>query len=172
MPVGYLLFNDHIATAEPELIDAVNTLRAANVQDLVLDLRYNGGGYLDIASELAYMIAGSARDRRSDFERLVFNDKHPSTNPVTGQPLAPTPFHTTAQGFTCARGTALPTLNLNRVFVLTSDDTCSASESIINGLRGVGVEVIRSARPPAASRMVSIRRTTAARRTSRSSSRA
>ena len=37
----------------------------------------------------------------------------------------------------------LPTLNLPRVFVLTGGGTCSASEAIINGLRGVGVEVIQ-----------------------------
>jgi carboxyl-terminal processing protease len=141
VPVGYMLFNDHIATSESALIDAVNQLRAANVQDLVLDLRYNGGGYLDIASELAYMIAGGARTSGLPFERLVFNDKYPSTNPVTGQPLVPTPFHTTAQGFNVPRGTSLPTLNLNRVYVITGNNTCSASESIINGLRGVGLEV-------------------------------
>src|SRR5205823_13168913 len=57
-PVGYILFNRHIATAEAELYNAINQLHAANVTDLVLDLRYNGGGFLDIASELAYMIAG------------------------------------------------------------------------------------------------------------------
>jgi hypothetical protein len=139
--VGYLVFHDHIATAESALIDAVNQLRAANIQDLVLDLRYNGGGYLDIASELAYMIAGSARTSGQTFERLVFNDKNPSTNPITGQALTPTPFHTTAQGFNVTRGTALPTLNLNRVYVITGANTCSASESIINSLRGVGVDV-------------------------------
>jgi hypothetical protein len=143
VPVGYLLFNDHVATAESALIDAVNTLRAANIQDLILDLRYNGGGYLDIASELAYMIAGSVPTSGQTFERLVFNDKNPSTNPITGQPLTPKPFHTTTQGFDVPRGAALPTLNLPqpRVYVITGGNTCSASESIINGLRGVGVEV-------------------------------
>ncbi|MET0532694.1 MAG: S41 family peptidase [Steroidobacter sp.] len=141
VPVGYLLFNDHIATAEQGLIDAVNTLRAANIQDLVLDLRYNGGGFLDIASELAYMIAGSVPTAGQTFERLAFSDKYPSTNPVTNQPLTPTPFHTTTQGIGVARGTVLPTLNLNRVYVITGSNTCSASESIINGLRGVGVQV-------------------------------
>jgi hypothetical protein len=141
VPVGYLVFNDHIATAEGQLISAITTLRNADVQDLVLDLRYNGGGYLDIASELAYMIAGSARTAGQTFERLVFNDKYPSTNPITGQPLQPTPFHTTALGFSATEGTPLPTLNLNRVYVITSNNTCSASESIINSLRGVGVDV-------------------------------
>jgi hypothetical protein len=76
------------------------------------------------------------------FERTEFNSKNPATDPVTGKPLSPTLFHTTTQGFSMTAGQALPTLNLNRVFVLVGPDTCSASESIINGLRGVGVQVI------------------------------
>lgn len=140
--VGYLTFNSHIATAESALINAVNTLRAgAGITDLIVDLRYNGGGFLDIASEFAYMIAGSVPTAGRVFENLVFNDKHPSTNPITGQPLSPTPFHTTTQGFSVGAGQALPTLNLPRVFVLTGPGTCSASESIINSLRGVDVDV-------------------------------
>ena len=53
-----MLFNDHFATAEAQLVAAIEQLRGAYVDDLVLDHRYNGGGYLAIASELAYMIAG------------------------------------------------------------------------------------------------------------------
>ncbi len=140
--VGYLLFNDHIATAEAALVDAVNTLKAENIQDLVLDIRYNGGGFLAIASELAYMIGGTPTAGRV-FERLVFSDKHPTTNPVTGDPLVPAPFPTTTLDFSLPPGQPLPTLELPRVFVLTGPDTCSASESIINGLRGVGIEVIQ-----------------------------
>src|SRR5687768_14762199 len=44
--VGYLLFNDHVLTAEPALISAFTAFQNAGVSDLVLDLRYNGGGYL------------------------------------------------------------------------------------------------------------------------------
>jgi carboxyl-terminal processing protease len=141
--IGYILFNDHIATAESQLISAITNLRNAGIDDLILDIRYNGGGYLDIASELGYMIAGPTNIGGRPFERLVFNDKNPSTNPITGQALTPTPFHTTAQGFSTTRGTALPTLNLPRVYVITSSNTCSASESIINSLRGVGVQVFQ-----------------------------
>jgi hypothetical protein len=140
--VGYMLFNDHIATAESGLIDAINTLSNANVNELVLDIRYNGGGFLDIASELAYMIGGSGTSGKT-FERLQFNNKHPTTDPVTGETLAPVPFHATTQGFSETAGQALPTLNLGRVFVLTGPGTCSASESIINSLRGAGVAVIQ-----------------------------
>jgi hypothetical protein len=141
--VGYMLFNDHIATSEKQLMSAFGQLAAARVDDLVLDLRYNGGGYLDIASEVAYMIAGPAPTTGQTFEETTFNDKYPTRDPVTGAPLAPMPFHSTSQGFSGPRGVALPTLNLPRVLVLTSANTCSASESIVNGLRGVGVQVIQ-----------------------------
>jgi carboxyl-terminal processing protease len=140
--VGYLLFNDHIATSEPALVNAINTLNGgAGITDLILDIRYNGGGYLDIASELAYMIGGSNTLGRT-FERQVFNDKHPTTNPVTGRALTPTPFHTTTQ-ILSPTGQGLPTLNLPRVYVITGSNTCSASEAIINGLRGVDMQVFQ-----------------------------
>ena len=138
--VGYMLFNAHRAPAEAELIGAINQLQG--VTDLVLDIRYNGGGFLDIASELAYMIAGPAAAGQT-FDEIQFNDKHPTTDPVTGQNLEPTRFHTTTQGFSVAAGQALPTLNLGTVYVLTGPNTCSASEAIMNGLRGINVNVIQ-----------------------------
>jgi C-terminal processing protease CtpA/Prc len=145
--VGYMLFNDHIATAEGALIDAIDQLNAHDngqgVDDLILDIRYNGGGFLDIASELAYMIAGPVPTAGMVFEELQFNDKHPVTNPITGEPISPTPFYTQSQGFSAPAGQALPSLDLARVFVLTGPGTCSASEAVMNGLRGVNVEVIQ-----------------------------
>ncbi|HSD19843.1 MAG TPA: S41 family peptidase [Anaeromyxobacter sp.] len=141
--VGYVLFNDHFATAEAQLVAAIEQLRGAQVDDLVLDLRYNGGGYLAIASELAYMIAGPTATAGKVFEQLVFNDKVIVRDPITGEPLAPMPFLATTQDFSSPGGAALPALGLDRVFVLTGSGTCSASESIINGLRGIGVQVIQ-----------------------------
>jgi hypothetical protein len=143
--VGYFLFTDHIATAEKGLMDAITQLRDAQVTDLILDLRYNGGGYLDIASELAYMIAGPTATAGKTFEQLTFNDKH-NIDPQTGKPLAPALFVTHTEGFVPSvlpAGRALPYLGLPRVFVLTSAATCSASESVMNSLAGVNVEVIQ-----------------------------
>ena len=94
-PVGYMLFNDHIATAEDLLIDAITSLRDQSVVDLVLDIRYNGGGFLDLASELAFMIAGPGRTINQTFELLQFNDKHPTRDPVTNRLIAPIPFFST-----------------------------------------------------------------------------
>jgi hypothetical protein len=139
--VGYLAFHDHIATSEKLLLDAMAYFSEQGVSDLVVDLRYNGGGYLDIASQFAFMVAGE-QARNKTFEQLQFNSKHTSTNPVTGRPLQPILFHTTSLGFSAMPGQALPSLGLDRVFVLTSSGTCSASEAFVNGLRGIGVEVI------------------------------
>jgi hypothetical protein len=141
--VGYMLFNDHIATAEFQLIQAIGQLKQLGITDLVMDIRYNGGGFLAIADELAFMIAGPAATAGKTFEQLAFNDKYPNVDPVAGQPLTPTPFLSTAQNLSAPRGQPLPSLGLNRVFVLTGPGTCSASESIINGLRGIDVQVIQ-----------------------------
>ena len=137
--VGYMQFNDHLATSEAQLATAISQLKAANVTDLVLDMRYNGGGYLDIASELAYMIAGPTPTNRKVFEQLTFNDKNPFQ--LTDAQTV-TPFLSTTQAFfSGVGGTPLPTLNLPRVYMLVGAGTCSASEAVVNGLRGVGVQV-------------------------------
>jgi carboxyl-terminal processing protease len=142
-PVGYMLFNDHLAPAEAALLQAFTTLKAAGVKDLVLDIRYNGGGYLDIASEAAYMIAGPGPTAGMTFELTQFNSKHPTVNPVTGATIQPEPFLSRTAGYSVFPSQALPSLDLLRVFVLTGPDTCSASEAIINSLTGIGIEVIQ-----------------------------
>ncbi len=141
--VGYMTFNNHIATAETLLINAIEQFRDANISDLIIDLRYNGGGFLDIASELGYMVAGEEAAAGRVFENLRFNDKHPDFNPVTGARLVDRPFRTTTQGFSVSSGSPLPTINLPRLFVLTGPRTCSASESLMNGLRGIDIDVIQ-----------------------------
>ncbi len=131
--VGYMVFNDHVATAEEPLINAFSQFQQSGIDDLVLDLRYNGGGYLYIASEVGTMIGGTAVQNKL-FEQLQFNAKHPER---TSDPNNKINFLTTS-----STDRILPQLNLKRVFVLTGSNTCSASESIINGLSPF-VQVIR-----------------------------
>jgi len=127
--VGYLVLNSFaIVSAEKQLIDAVTQFKNANVNELVVDLRYNGGGFLDLANELAWMIGDPALAGKT-FEKLICNDKN--TQPFCNETDM---FHQTTQGFSVASGQALPQLRLKRVFVLTSGNTCSASESLINSL--------------------------------------
>lgn len=137
---GYLLFNTHHAHAEYELIESIKWLKERNIDKLILDVRYNGGGYLDIASQLSYMISGVFSEGKV-FEKMIFNDKHTAINPVTGEALVPVGFHKTTLGFSVEPGVALPTLDLSEVTIITGAGTCSASESIINALAGAGVRV-------------------------------
>lgn len=136
--VGYVLFHNHSAGAQDKLIPAVRALAADGIQDLVLDLRYNTGGYLYTATTLASMVTGPASDGRI-FERLEFNSRRTAADPdntvwFSGQVQYGEAAYRT--------GAALPRLSLKRVYVLTTESTCSASEAVVNGLRGVDVEVI------------------------------
>ncbi len=139
---GYMLSNDHLATAEQALKDAIETLAAQNIDQLIVDMRYNSGGYLVVASQLAYMIAGANRTAGRTFERLRFNDKHPTRDPVTGQAITPTPFVDEGVGLSVPGGTPLPDLNLDRVYFLIGADTCSSPETVINGLQGIDFDVV------------------------------
>jgi hypothetical protein len=127
--VGYFTFDTHIAKSETELVAAINQLKAANVTDLVIDMRYNGGGLLYIASQLAYMVSDPAKTAGKTFERLTYNDKLTSQNKAY-------PFLSYG-----VSNSTLPHLNLSHVTILVTRGTASASESVINSLRGVDVTV-------------------------------
>jgi len=143
--IGYLHFNSFgPRTGEAQLIDAFETFSNAQIDDLVIDLRYNGGGLLFLAAQLGYMIAGT-QSTNQVFYSQEFNSRDPGRNPITGERVSPINFQTETLGFTddVTPGRPLPTVNLNRVFVLTTERSCSASEAIISGLLGIGVEPIQ-----------------------------
>lgn len=140
--MGYFSFREHSFNSETALVETINSL--SGIDELALDLRSNGGGAVYIASVLASMVVDPQLMRGKWFERSIHNDQH-------GDEIYP--FFTRAYGVrypngqlvegALAEGTPLPNLGLRRLFVLTSGDTCSASESIINSLRGVDMEVIQ-----------------------------
>jgi len=136
--VGYMQFNTHSEPAEGQLIDAVNQLKTQGVTDLVLDLRYNGGGLIGVAAELAAMISAPSATDGKVFEQLKFNRKNPFHYTTAETRYA---FASTSIGYSVPAGQPLPRLALSRVTVLSGPDTCSASESIVNALRGIDIPV-------------------------------
>lgn len=143
---GYLEFYSHNMTSEPVLMEAVQHFYREGVEDLVVDMRYNQGGQLFVASQLAYMVAGPGRTTDRTFERFLYNDKHPTVSPF-GDVITPIPFISSSLETSAGDEQPFPTLDLPRVFVLTTGETCSASESFINALRGIDVEVIQIGTP-------------------------
>lgn len=140
---GYLLLNTfHNSKVEKDLFDSFTDFAQQDISNLIVDLRYNGGGYLAISSQLAYMVTGPEATAGKIYETTVYNDKIPNQN---------IPFIDTTIDLRRLIGgdsiiesdQALPTLNLNRVYVLTTGSSCSASESFMNSLVGIGIEVIQ-----------------------------
>jgi hypothetical protein len=136
--VGYILFNDHNEGAQDALVAAFESLKAGGINDLVLDMRFNAGGFLYVAQTAASMVAGPQSEGRV-FEQLRYSAKRQTeTNASTF--LFSSRLQTPETVY--PRGYALPQLNLPRLYVLSSGQTCSASESIVNSLRGIDIDVI------------------------------
>ncbi len=92
-----------------------NYLAPAGIQDLILDLRYNGGGLVSVSQQLGSLIAPkTAKDQV--FVKLLHNAGNAKSDQVFN--------------FQDLSG-----LNLSRVFIITSGSTASASEAVINALK-------------------------------------
>lgn len=142
--IGYLMYNGFRFgnTNLTELNNVFANFQSQNVTDLVLDLRYNGGGSVSTAIWLSSMIAGKkdeimfTEEWNSDIQQL-FEDQNPEflINRFTDEMVKE------SDGDVIFRQ-SINSLNLNRVYVLTTRSTASASELVINGLTPY-IEVIQ-----------------------------
>lgn len=123
--IGYIMYNSFTANFDDELNNAFATLQNENITDLVLDLRYNSGGSVLSAITLSSMITGQFNDQV--FSTEEWNDKI--------QPLFSADDLTNKFRNTTRNGASLNSLNLNRVYILTTGRSASASELVISGLK-------------------------------------
>jgi C-terminal processing protease CtpA/Prc len=125
--IGYLMYNGFFAEYDTDLNTAFGSLKSQGVTDLVLDLRYNSGGSVLTATRLASMITGQYTGQV--FAKQVWNNKinsyFESNNPDALK-----------NKFTDKIGTTtINSLGLNKIYILTTKSTASASELVINGLK-------------------------------------
>lgn len=114
--VGYLVLHDFDRSAGVEFAVAAARLRAQGIDELVLDLRMNPGGSVSVARDVASAIGGRRVDGKT-FLRIVHNERYRDSDHDI-------PFRSTKEG----------ALSLPRLFVITSEESCSASEALISGL--------------------------------------
>ena len=115
--VGYIVFESFVTPSTPALDAAFTQLKAAGADELVLDLRYNGGGFVEVAAHLAALIAGP-RTTGQPFVRFVHNDKNKNLDSDRLFPAAPP-----------------QSPSVGRLVVIATERSASASELMINGLR-------------------------------------
>ena len=125
--IGYLVYNGFYPNYESQLNDAFGTLKAQGITELVLDLRYNSGGSIATATRLASMITGQFNNQIFAKEQwnAKLEDYYSTNNPQTLLNLFTNTINSNA---------TINSLNLSKVYVLTTKSTASASELVINGL--------------------------------------
>jgi carboxyl-terminal processing protease len=114
--IGYFCLTDFLGNDTAAGLESLfSDFRAKNVTELVIDLRYNGGGYVTLAQQLCNLIAPSAANGKVMFI-YQYNDKLKAYNKSTN-------FKTTNK------------LNISKLVVITSKNSASASELLINSLK-------------------------------------
>ena len=132
--VGYLMYNQFVGVVESEgkdynseLNNVFSNFLSNGINDLVIDLRYNPGGRISTSINLASMITGQfnnqvfAKERWNSKLMNYWDENSPESllNRFTNK---------------LSNNESIFSLNLDRVFILTSARTASASELLINGL--------------------------------------
>jgi len=115
--IGYMVYQDFLDNSKNDIDAQFKEFKAHNTNELILDLRYNGGGSGAIARHLASLIGGT-NVAENVFHHVNFNERYSQFNETSY--------------FEASNENAL---NLKRVFVITTEHSCSSSELVINALR-------------------------------------
>ncbi len=125
--VGYIMYNGFVSDYDAQLNAAFGEFQAQNIQSLILDLRYNPGGSVNSAATLGSMITGLSN---GVFAKLQYNSDLQSNN---------TDYNFRS---TLSEGNSINSVGLNKVYVIATGSSASASEMIINSLKSY-IEVVQ-----------------------------
>jgi len=130
--IGYLHFTNFLnSTAIAQLDNQFENFTSSNINELIVDLRYNGGGSVKTARYLGSLIGGN-KTADTRFTQMIYNKK---SNGYDGYKV------------TYNFNELSNSLDLSRIFFITSGGSCSASELLINSLlpnNGIDVVVVGS----------------------------
>ena len=122
--IGYLMYNSFTANFDRQLNQAFAQFKADNITNLIIDLRYNGGGSVRTATRLGSMITGQFNGEV--FAKQLWNNKYMSiANPESLIDRFPDVID---------NNISINSLNLTSVYFITTNNSASASELVINSL--------------------------------------
>ncbi len=126
--IGYLMYNNFFSNYDRELNDVFGQFRNANIDELVLDLRYNSGGSVLTMEYLAAMITGQFTG-----QEILQYQWHPQLQTWTEQnyPNSLKKYFVDKMG----SGVQINSLNLQKVYVIATKSSASASETLMNCLK-------------------------------------
>ncbi|MBN1822402.1 MAG: hypothetical protein JXR31_00360 [Prolixibacteraceae bacterium] len=121
--IGYLVYKNFTSTFDDSLTSAFEWLYSAGIDEMVLDLRYNNGGAISSMQHLASILAPIQQKNNKD---IIITDE----------------YNRTYTQYRLSRGLSSdtkflnisPSMNLSRIFILTGQNSASASEALIIGL--------------------------------------
>lgn len=123
--IGYLMYNAFTSSFDSELNAAILSLQASGITDLIIDVRYNGGGSVRTAGYFASMVTGQFTGQL--FAKQFWNSKVNAAFPEED-------FLQHFSDEIASNSEAINSLGLSQVYFITTGSSASASELIINGL--------------------------------------
>ncbi|MBE6287901.1 MAG: PDZ domain-containing protein [Mediterranea massiliensis] len=136
--VAYLAYSSFDVESATKLVDICRNYKTAGVSELILDLRYNGGGYVFTENVMASMFAPfDAVKSNAVYQTEIWNDEYMQYYKSKGEDLN-TYFSTnhsiTINGKKTTLNTSDANIGLKKIYALISSGTASASESLLIGL--------------------------------------
>ena len=138
--IGYLLYMNFHMDYDSQLLEIFNQFKAEGVSELIIDLRYNNGGHVLSSTVLGTLVAGQAHQGQT-YLRTTYNAARTAAGEVGVYNIGEAANPETSAGYEPIAQALNSALNLSHVYVIGTENTASASELLINGLRGLDIDV-------------------------------
>ena len=136
--VGYVFFNDFTMNCNDRLIEVAKAFKQEGVSELILDLRYNGGGYVVTEELLASLLAPAASVEAGELYQTAVYNGTPYSQAMEqyyGKDFANTYLKTKhewkSDGKTYSYDTSDANIGISKIYALVTESTASASEAIL-----------------------------------------
>lgn len=138
--IGYLLYMGFHIDYDQELIDIFNNFKNEGIDELIVDLRYNIGGHVLSSAVLGTLVAGQPYAGQT-YLHTAYNAKRKAAGEEGFYRIGDASNPEMPNGYDMIANALNSSLGLNNIYVICSVNTASASETFINGLRGLGINV-------------------------------